>query len=62
LSTLSIWARDHRDWKAFVELPWEAIRRGEPTAAALATHAGRWLVPKNVRNNLRSVLRRVRGA
>lgn len=49
LSTLSTWARNERDWPAFVGLPVEAIRHGHPTVSSVATHAGRWLIPQQLR-------------
>lgn len=55
LSTLSVWARNSRDRKAFFHLPLEAVRHGRPSPTALLAHAGRWLLPKTLR---RAVKRR----
>ena len=56
LSTLSLWARDAGDWKAFFGLPWEAIRLGRPTLSGLVAHAGRWVLPPAFRKFLTTVL------
>lgn len=49
LSTLSVWARNSRDRKAFFDLPLEAVRHGRPSPTALLAHAGRWILPKTLR-------------
>jgi glycosyltransferase involved in cell wall biosynthesis len=58
LSTFSIWARNEGDWKAFLGLPVEAIRRGEPTIPRLLIHAGRWLTPRPIRKSLKEFVGR----
>jgi glycosyltransferase involved in cell wall biosynthesis len=58
LSTLSIWARNEGDWNAFLGLPLEAIRLGQPTIPRLLTHAGRWLMPRRLRQSLKAILAR----
>jgi glycosyltransferase involved in cell wall biosynthesis len=58
LSTLSIWARNDGDWKAFFGLPMEAISLGRPTMPRLLTHAARWLVPRRLRQSLKAILGR----
>lgn len=56
LSTLSIWARNEGDWKAFFGLPLEAIRLGQPTIPLLLIHAVRWLMPRRIRRSLNTML------
>ena len=45
----SLEARRAGDVAAFWRLPWEAFRRGRPTAAALTAHALIWLLPEGIR-------------
>jgi glycosyltransferase involved in cell wall biosynthesis len=54
LCTMSTWARGEGDWAAFVGIPLEAIRYGRPTLPAILAHAGRWLIPRPLRDLLRS--------
>lgn len=54
LSTLSVWARNSRDRKAFFDLPWDAIRHGRPSPTALVAHFGRFLLPKRLRRSLKA--------
>jgi glycosyltransferase involved in cell wall biosynthesis len=58
LSTLSAWARNEDDWKAFLGLPLEAIMFGRPTATSLAMHVGRWLTPLPLRRSLSGIFGR----
>jgi glycosyltransferase involved in cell wall biosynthesis len=58
LSTLSIWARNEGDWSAFFELPFEAIRLGQPTIPRLLIHVARWLMPRRMRRSLKTILAR----
>ena len=62
LSTLSLWARSERDWTAFLSLPWEAIRRGRPTLSAILTHAGRWILPRALRQSVKEASSSLRTA
>jgi glycosyltransferase involved in cell wall biosynthesis len=58
LSTLSAWARNEQDWRAFLGLPLEAIRLGQPTVTGLVIHVGRWLTPLPLRRSLKGILGR----
>jgi glycosyltransferase involved in cell wall biosynthesis len=60
LSQYSRWARRAGDWKACLDIPWEAIRFGRPTLYGLAAHAGRWVLPQDLRRSLGSALLRRR--
>lgn len=54
LSTLSVWARNSRDRKAFFDLPLEAMRHGRPSPTALVAHVGRFVLPKRLRRSLKA--------
>ena len=54
LSTLSLWARNSGDWKAFFSLPWEAVRLGRPTLRGLLAHGGRWILPRPLRQSIKA--------
>jgi glycosyltransferase involved in cell wall biosynthesis len=56
LSTLSLWARLRGDWPALFTLPVEAVRLGRPSASLLASHFGRWFLPKSLRSTLKRSL------
>jgi hypothetical protein len=58
LFTMSAWARDHGHWRAFIEIPWEAVRCGRPTLTGLLAHAGRWLLPASLRKSINSYVGR----
>ncbi len=44
------------DWRAFFPLLWEAIRWGKPRPIDICLYLTIWLIPQNIRQQIRSVL------
>jgi glycosyltransferase involved in cell wall biosynthesis len=57
LYTLSTWAHRQNDWMAFLGIPFEAIRRGNPTFSELLIHTVRWVLPERARNIVHKIRR-----
>lgn len=58
LTEVSSRAAQTREWKAFWQLLWEAIRQGAPQPADLFLYLGMWLIPPDTRRWLRTLLTR----
>lgn len=62
LAEVSARAALARDWKAFLPLLWEALRQGSPKPADLGLYFGMWFIPPEIRQGLRTLLTKKRGA
>ena len=58
LTEVSSRAAHKREWKAFWQLLWEAIRQGAPKPVDLGLYFGMWLIPPDTRRWLRTLLTR----